>query len=65
MEKAHFRLNERKDIVREVILFMYYFHSELFLNAQENRLFFTLTNIHKAAVVGASIISFTPDFHTQ
>ena len=29
------------------------------------RLFFTHTNIHKAAIVGASTISFTPNFHTQ
>ena len=27
--------------------------------------FFTHTNIHKAAIVGASTISFTLDFHTQ
>ena len=29
------------------------------------RLFFTHTNIHKAAIEGASIISFTPNFHTK
>ena len=38
---------------------------ELLKNERIYRLFFTHTNIHKAAIVGASTISFTPNCHTQ